>query len=627
MEVEENRRVSEPHEDRDEAARTLARIRLLPAIVRDQIAAGEVVERPASVVKEVVENALDAGAGRIQVDLEEGGAKLIRVVDDGCGMAAADLELAFASHATSKLGDVADLDHIATLGFRGEALASIASIARCRILSRPPGDEVGNEIRSDGGRIGDVTAAGAPQGTTVEVRDLFFNTPARRRFLKRPSTELGHALDILQRLALAHVGTAFVVTHDGRRVLDVEAGMDLGARVRRLFGAELADALVPVEGQDGDTRLTGLVAPPRFSRRDTQRQMWFLNGRALRDRVLTRALREGYRGFLVEGRQPIAFLSLAMDPGAVDVNVHPTKSEVRFHEQRRLFGFIVHTLREAVRQTDMSTPGESLLGRLERRGAWTQREHLPDPGPTAPTRPGAEPLAVFEVPGRPLGGLAGAGASRDSADGPQTPAAPASPDAEAWERRDEIEGPFLQVAKTYLIRAVPDGFEIVDQHALHERLTFEGLRTEVRRGRVEVQRLLVPELVEVSRAEASLLEEHVDALARIGIELSAFGPTTVAVSGLPARLRHPDADGLVKDLIDVIERTGSPPDAEDVLEEVLHRTACRSSIMAGDALSQDEIRALLARARELETDQTCPHARPTRVRFSLADLEKAFHRR
>jgi len=609
------------------------RIRPLPAVVRDQIAAGEVVERPASVVKELVENALDAGAGRVQVDLEEGGAKLCRVVDDGCGLSVGDLELAFASHATSKLLDVSDLDHIATLGFRGEALASIASVARCRILSRTPDAEIGNEIESQGGRIGAVTAAGAPRGTTIEVRDLFFNTPARRRFLKRPSTELGHALDALQRLALAHVGTGFVVTHDGRRVLDVEPGMDLAARVRRMFGAELADELEPVSARDGDTVLTGLVAPPRFSRRDTQRQMWFLNGRPLKDRVLTRALREGYRGFLVEGRQPIAFLSLAMDPGLVDVNVHPTKSEVRFHEQRRLFGFIVHALREAVRRTDMATPGESLLGRLEKRGAWEQAERLPDPGPAerprptsrgpgSPGSPGTpgptEPLSVFEVPGRPLD----ASEARESAQGAEAPA----PDG-GWRARDELHGPFLQVADTYLVRALPDGFEIVDQHALHERLTFEGLRAEVRRGGVEVQRLLVPELVEVSRAEASRVEEHTAALARIGVEVAPFGPTTVAVSGLPARLRHPDAAGLVHDLVDVIERTGLPPDAEDVLEEVLHRTACRSSIMAGDTLSQEEIRALLQRARELETDQTCPHARPTRVRFTLADLEKAFHRR
>ena len=609
-----------------------SRIRLLPAIVRDQIAAGEVVERPASVVKELTENALDAGAQHIQVDLEEGGAKLIRVIDDGCGMGTEDLELAFASHATSKLGDVSDLDHIATLGFRGEALASIASVARCRILSRTSAAPIGNEVESQGGRLGDVTAAGGPLGTTIEVRDLFYNTPARRRFLKRPTTELGHALDALQRLALAHVGTGFVVTHDGRRVLDVEAEMDLQGRVRRLFGAELADALVAVDARDGETVLTGLVAPPRFSRRDTQRQMWFLNGRSLKDRVLTRALREGYRGFLVEGRQPIAFLLLSMDPGLVDVNVHPTKSEVRFHEQRRLFGFIVNALRESVRKTDMATPGDSLLGRLEKRGAWTQSERLPDPGPSGrpaasgfrPTssRGASEPLAVFEVPGRPLEAAPSGGS--DSSGGVAIEPAGEAAD---WEARDEFEGPFLQVAKTYLMRAVPDGFEIVDQHALHERLTFEGLRQEVRRGTVEVQRLLVPELVEVSRSEASRIDEHKDALARIGVEVASFGPTTVAVSGLPARLRHPDASGLVHDLVDVIERTGSPPDAEDVLEEVLHRTACRSSIMAGDELTQDEIRALLVRARELETDQTCPHARPTRVRFSLADLEKAFHRR
>ena len=610
----------------DERVEQAAVIRELPEVVRNQIAAGEVVERPASVVKELVENAVDAGATRIRVDLEEGGVRLIRVVDDGVGMSTADLELAFTPHATSKLHVLDDLDHIGSLGFRGEALASIGAVSRTRILSRQEGEAGGYEILNEGGRISGAREAGAPRGTTIEVRDLFFNTPARRRFLKRTATELGRCIDVLQRLTLAHPGIGFVATHDGRRLLDVEESMDLRERIRRLFGNELAESLVPVSAEGGETRLSGLVAPPRFARRDQSRQMWFLNGRPLRDKVLTRVLKEGYRGFLEEGRQPAAFLALSVPPERVDVNVHPMKTEVRFRDERPLFGFLVNALRDSVARTDIATPGEKLLERVERRGDWRPApEHpgqgylpAPTPAPSDPTATASagqdvvrERLEVVELEPRPQ---------------PQEPVE-VTPGAGEWRARDEFRGPYLQIDRTYIVRALPDGFEIVDQHALHERLTFEGLREELQRGAIEVQRLLVPEVVDCSRDEVTLLADNLEAIARLGIELTVFGPDAIGVQGLPARLRNPDAVGVVRDLLSVLAASGKLPEAEDVLEEVLHRTACRSSIMAGDTLDQSSMEALLKRAAELETDQTCPHARPTRVRFTLADLEKAFHRR
>jgi DNA mismatch repair protein MutL len=602
-----------PHE---EGARmtTTRSIAVLPELVRNQIAAGEVVERPASVVKELVENALDAGARHVRLDLEEGGAKLVRLTDDGVGMTAADLELAFESHATSKLGDAADLEHIATLGFRGEALASIGSVARCRLLSRPRGAQLGAEIECEGGRVTPVHEAGAPEGTRIEVRDLFYNTPARRRFLKTVATELARCLDVVQRIALAHEGVGFEVHHDGRSVAAIEADMDLRARVRRLFGAELAEALVPVEGTDGDTHLTGLVAPPRFARRDTSRQMWFLNGRPLRDKVLVRCLKDAYHGFLVEGRQPVAFLSLAMDPARVDVNVHPQKTEVRFRDSRRVFGFLASVLREAVAATDMATPGERVLEIAARREGTGALDFSPSP-PRPPLEYGRASVAR-EAP--PAASHAHHQHHHDCGQRAEPTPHPAV---------DDFTGPFLQVARTYLLRAVPDGFEIVDQHALHERLTYEELRRDYAAGTIEVQRLLVPEVVEVGPAQARLLESHAAALAKIGIHLSRFGEGAVAVDGLPSRLRKPDGEGVLRDVLAILERTGKAPDAGEVVEEVLHSAACRSSVMAGDRLDEQEIRSLLERAGALESDQTCPHARPTRVRFTTADLEKAFHRR
>ena len=591
-------------------------IQLLPELVRNQIAAGEVIERPASVVKELLENALDAGAGRVQIELEEGGAKLVRVSDDGRGLAAVDLALAFAPHATSKLLEASDLEHIATLGFRGEALASIGSVARCRLYSRLRGAPLGAQIENHGGSLGPLREAGGSEGTLVEVRELFFNTPARRRFLRSTATELARCLDVIQRVALAHEGVGFTALHDGRRLYDVEPAMDLRARVRRTFGAELAEALVAVGAESRGMRLAGFVAPPRFARGDSTRQMWFLNGRPLRDRVLLRCLKDAYRGFLVEGRQPVAFLALSMDPAQVDVNVHPAKAEVRFREERAVFAFLASALRDAVRSTDMATPGQRMVELAARRSAraWTaQRELLPLPPPA----PAPAALVRESPPGE-----------RDRA------GARAEPDAHleagddvAPPPRDLLSGPFLQIARTYLVRALPDGFEVVDQHALHERLTFEGLLADVRAGRLEVQRLLVPELIDVGPAQARLLEEHAASLARAGIELERFGPATVAVQGLPARLRRPDVEGLVRDVLEVLETRGRAPEAVELLEEILHRAACRASVMAGDELSEEEIRSLLARSRELESDQTCPHARPTRVRFTLSDLEKAFHRR
>ncbi|MFT5052988.1 MAG: DNA mismatch repair protein MutL [Chlamydiales bacterium] len=609
---------------------SVQRIALLPEVVRNQIAAGEVIERPASVVKELLDNALDAGATQIDVDLDDGGMRSIRVQDNGIGMGREDLALCFEPHATSKLRTPDDLEHIASLGFRGEALASMGSIARCSVFSREPESDLGLQIDNEGGRLSEIHEAGGAHGTLVTVRDLFFNTPARRRFLKRTSTELGRCLDMVQRAALAHVGVGFGATHAGKRLYDVTADMDLLGRIRRTFGSELADSLMVVEASSGSTRLFGYVAPPRFSRRDTSRQMWFLNGRSLRDKVLTRVLKEGYRGFLVEGRQPVAFLQLSVDPAVVDVNVHPAKSEVRFREQRALFGFLVTALREAVAKTDMSTPGESMIRTMERRtvrpGDAPGQGVLPNPGPmVGAARRTSEPFQVRNVEGDAyVVPTQGPRAADSGSPGAGVGAASAATD---WAEVDQLRGPFLQIDRTYIVRALPQGFEIIDQHALHERVTYEGLLCEVRAGAVEVQQRLVPELIELSRADVALVSDHLDSLKQIGVDVAVFGETTVAVHGLPARLRNPDIEGLVRDVVEVIRRTGKTPAAEDVLEELLHSAACRSSIMAGDALTEDEIRVLLTRARELETDQTCPHARPTRVKFDLSDLEKAFHRR
>ena len=607
------------------------RIATLPERVKNQIAAGEVVERPASVVKELVENAIDAGATRVEVDLEEGGSRLVRVRDDGHGIAREDLALAFAPHATSKLEDVGDLEHIASLGFRGEALASIGAVARCRIVSRERGTKDAFEVEDEGCAISPVREAGGAEGTLVEVRELFFNVPARRRFLKTPRAELARCLDVLQRIALAQPGIGVVATHDGARVYDVERSMDLAARIRRTFGAELAAALEPVAEREAGIALAGFVAPPRFARSDASRQMWFLNGRIVRDKLLVRALKEAYRGLLFDTKQPVAFLALSLDPARVDVNVHPAKAEVRFRDERSVFGVVASRVRAAALRTDMATPGARMVeGALRREQASAQRSFAD----VAPARaPAGEPRGAWPSAAPPLAGSRPADAlvrAASDASRREEPASLVHERPSTGAARDGLAAlptsTFLQVAETYLVRALEDGFEIVDQHALHERITFEELAADLRAGAIETQRWLVPELVEASRAEVQLVGAALDALARIGIELAVFGPTTLAVHGLPARLARPDPQGIVRDVIAVLEAAREPR-AEDVLEAVLHRAACRSSVMAGDRLTQEEMRALFERGAALESDQTCVHGRPTRVRFTLDDLERAFARR
>ncbi len=606
---------------------SVPRIQALSEHVINQIAAGEVIDRPAAVVKELVENALDSGARHIAIDLEQGGMQRVRVADDGCGIASQDLVLALSAHATSKLTQVEDLDHIASLGFRGEALASMASVARVRIVSRPAGELAGAAIECNGGELGPVRAEGAPLGTSVEVRDLFFHTPARRRFLKSVAAELGRCLDVLQRLALASSGVGFEVTHDGKRVFELEPSFDMLARIRRLFGNELAATLQPVEAQDGSTRLSGFVAPPRFARADSARQMWFLSGRPVRDKILQRCLKDAYRGFLFEGRHPVAFLSLAMEPGAVDVNVHPAKTEVRLRDERRVFSFLVHHLREAVKRTDMATTGERLIEMATRREQ-RQMAFEPRPLPVGLRPHGAGARLVFEDLPLPPNQAA---ATKEAQPGyaAATGSAASLPQA-AGDARDAGEaglGPCLQIAKTYLVRALFDGFEVIDQHALHERVTFETLKRDFQNGTLEVQRRLVPELVDVSLDEAVAIEEHFEHLAKVGVLLARFGEKTLAVHGLPACLSRPRPAQIVRGILDAIAARGRSPQVLELLEEVLHRTACRSSVMAGDALSAAEMASLIERGRALESDQTCVHGRPTRVRFTLHELERAFLRK
>ena len=595
-------------------------IRRLDPIVVDQIAAGEVVERPASVVKELVENALDAGATRVEVLLEEGGTRRIEVRDDGVGIPAEELELALASHATSKLRAPGDLEAIASLGFRGEALASIAAVSRLELSSRPRDGGEGAALRVDFGRMGEVRAAAAAGGTRVVVEDLFAELPARRKFLKRPSTEAAHASAWVERLLLAHLGTAFRLVHDGRVLLDVGADDDLAARCAAVFGDRVSAAMVEVERDGTGTGMCmqARVGPPESARRDARAVHLFLNGRWVRDPRLLRAVREGVREFVPIGHYPTLYLALQVPPDRVDVNVHPQKTEVRFRDERMVFGSVVNLLRGGLSKTPWATRSAGAIGGDTR--GWPSA--APAGGSTVLPLPSDMPAPGVAT------GSAGTGAALPGFTPPASGAGqvgegqlPLQADAEHLGEQQVIS-----VANTFLVRTVPGGLEILDQHALHERVNLEELRRELRQGQVVMQPLLVPALVEVSREELALLEERADLLRTLGVEVEAFGETTLAIRAVPARLRRLQPEALVQDLLEVAgEHRAATPDA--LQEEMLHSMACRGAVMAGDRLGREQLEGLLRRGADLPQDRTCAHGRPVRVLLSVEDLERAFYRR
>jgi DNA mismatch repair protein MutL len=551
-------------------------IRKLPPEVVNQIAAGEVVERPASVVKELVENALDAGARRVRVELRAGGAEAIVVVDDGDGFLPEDLPLAFASHATSKLSAVDDLDHIASLGFRGEALASIGAVARCRIQSRRHDAREGWEIRCEGGAETPAQPCGAPAGTRMEVRDLFFNVPARRRFLKSAAAERARIQELLAELSLARLDVDFTLVADDREILRLPRDESLAQRFARCFGDDLAGGLLPVARRFDGLEVEGVIAEPDLARRDGKLELLFVNGRRARESSSLHAVRQAYREYLMGGRFPVYALHVALPPDQVDVNIHPRKAEVRFVDARMVAGRLHETVRAAL----LGRAGAPIAGGIavapdlpRARSGFPQLpaglfgEPLP-PSPAAPTAPRADDFVVRETPGSaPASAASPAGAAGAAGGAPA--ARPAVVRPNPFRR---VSGRFLQVMDLYLLLEADDGLLVVDQHALHERVMYESLRRQHAARAVQCQRLLTPTVVEVTPAELAWFESAQDDLAREGLHVAPFGPGAVAVHAVPTVLARIDA-------------------------------------------------------AILEHPHNCPHGRPTVLTFTPAELERYFRRR
>jgi DNA mismatch repair protein MutL len=601
---------------------TVGRIRKLSRNLINRIAAGEVVERPASVVKEMVENAIDAEATHIEVHLEDGGRRLIRVTDNGIGIAPDDLPLVFESHATSKLEETNDLFEIYTFGFRGEAMASIGSVSHCRAVSRARGAEVGAELECNGGELGDVRTAGAPPGTIIEVRDLFYNTPARLKFMRTTATELRHATEAITRLALPHPGLSILLTHNKRTVLKLEPSKTPRGRLGAIFGEDLCAKMLPVHSESSALTISGYISAPGTGQSNNQ-QYIFLNGRYIRDRAIQRAIYQAYRTRMLKGRYPAIFLNLVIDPSRVDVNVHPTKIEVRFRDSGAVFAQMLTALEKTL---SGAGPAQASLPPAQRPPTRTEIKdslaNLFDGKPDTPT------AAAPEAPRAPEMEEADR-LPRAFADTPSTPTAPAKP-----HEIDSLDiGPlpqhkahrFFQIHNAYIVEQTDDGLHIIDQHALHERILYEDLRARAANAAVPRQRLLVPELIELRAQDFMRVMEMKDDLRRFGVEVEEFGDRTIAVQAVPHIASAIDARDLIEELLESdIPADGQPTERQD---RILQMVACKAAVKAGDPLGHAQIDALLDQRDLLGPEPTCPHGRPTTILLSLSELEKQFRRK
>ncbi len=647
-------------------------IRQLPPSVINQIAAGEVVERPASVIKELLENAIDAGATRIDVTVERGGKDLIRVADNGKGMSAEDLPIAFLPHATSKLTSADDLFQISTLGFRGEALAAIAEVSKLRCQTRQADSAEGNEITIDFGEASPIRQCGGPEGTVIEVRNLFANTPVRRTFLKSDSTEASHVAEMFARIALAHPTIRMTYRSSGKLVHDLPAVTGIKERIMVFFGQELADSLLWVESQMEPFHIWGYVAHPSQSRSSAKGQFLFVGGRYVRDRSLAHALSEAYRGLLMVGRLPVAFLHLDLPPDQVDVNVHPTKVEVRFRDGPRIYSQLLATVRKTFLASDLHSklqapvdaaasltrPAEEFLKPIP--AATTPRLNLEDRAPDrqmvsswfAPTNsapkfqsyptpgyaggptepdwarslanavPTQEPTAFDEFGGETPPATSNEIASSE----PPIPQAAESPANGRPVEFDAAPTRALQVHDSYLIAETSEGMMVIDQHALHERILYEELRERIQRGSVESQRLLVPEPVDLSAAEAAAVLEQREVLQSLGLEVEPFGGDTVMITTTPTMLSQVSPAKLLRDLAEHLRSNPLPPTRDAILAELLHMIACKAAVKAGQHLTPDEVAALLERRHLVSDSHHCPHGRPTALVFTKSELERQFGR-
>jgi DNA mismatch repair protein MutL len=614
-------------------------IRVLSDHVANKIAAGEVVERPASALKELIENSLDAGATQLEIEIVAGGRALVRVGDNGGGMNRDDALLSVERYATSKIRDVDDIECIATLGFRGEALAAISAASRFRLCTRRAGDLAGTEIVMSGGKIQDVRDAGCPPGTNVEVRNLFFNVPARRKFLRSEATELAHIRQVFLMYALAHPAVGMTLTIDGRATNILPGGGGLEDRLRELMPADLQAPLRRVDYSAGGVSVAGFVGLPASSRADRSEQYVFINGRPASAPILGSAIREGYHSLLPRERYPIVFLFIKLDPAQVDVNVHPTKKEVRFRDPVLVRDTTIEAIRRALSaehqaarpeaqhgQPSAGTPPPTLaatpmITSLFKTDLSAPSRAFPYPRPAALTRDG--------LPAASAGGTDAA----KSAPAGSPPAAPPAPGMHPSPATGAVHGsPWArcrilgQVGGLYVVLETEDGLVLMDPHAAHERVLYERYLAEVTRGRVESQGLLIAETVELPPAAAHRVRRHLDLLKALGFGIAEFGGDTFVVDALPACFAEIAPKMLLPDMASALEDTAAKDGGRRLLEERIAQSACKAAVKAHQVLTDAEIEALVVQLAAVEMPYTCPHGRPTLIHQSFQELAKKFGR-
>jgi len=582
----------------------MGKIRVLPEILANKIAAGEVVERPASIVKELAENSLDAGAQSIEVEIEHGGKSFIRVSDDGSGMGREDAKLAFQRHATSKIACVEDLEGIGSFGFRGEALPSIAAVSRCRLITRAEGDSSGTEVVVEGGSVKGVQEHPCRRGTIVEVRDLFFNTPARRKFLKADSAETGQIQEVVCRMALSSLQTRFVLKSSGKVLLDLPAGVPLSNRAQAVFGPESSGQLLDLDWQGDGIGFRGLLAKPTLTRGNRSQIYLFVNRRWIKSLPLSYAFQAGYQGMLMEGRYPVGVLFVDLDLSRVDVNVHPTKQEVRISSEPEVTSFLKRVVRERLIQAPDLAPSLKLAAQAPAAG----RGYTLHPEPAGSPQPW--------------------GAVMETAAGILPPAASGQLSQPiAIKGKLRITRLLGQIHRTYLVAETDEGFVIVDQHAAHERVVFETLLKNLRTGQAEKQMLFLEELLEVHPRQRELFRQALPLLAKVGFDIEGFGENSSVIRAYPAVFGEVDPLQVVRTFLEQLEDGKTRTVLEDSQEAIAALCACKKqSVKANDSLEPAACAKLLERLASCEDPFHCPHGRPVLFTETLSHLEKQFKR-
>ncbi len=623
----------------------MAKIRLLPEALASQVAAGEVVERPASVVKELVENSIDACASNIEIRVQRGGISLIRVTDDGCGMDRDDALMSLERNATSKIRTKEDLAAIHTLGFRGEAIPSIASVSKFRLTTREPEALTGTEIVINGGKVVSVKDCGEPPGTQIEVRSLFYNLPARRKFLRTENTEFSHLEQVVKTQAIAHENIRFSLVRNDRLLFQLPATTSLRERIGGLVGNDLAGRLLEIEPytHNGVT-VSGLIGPPGMGRADRRQQLTFLNGRPVEAAIITRAMREGYHTALMKGQYPVTFLFLQTDPTAVDVNVHPAKREVRFHDgfgvQDAIIGAVQRTLRERMtrpvsgvgltgeRKSPVPEVQENLIPESEQRSlrnAWGKEMPKVAEPPTLFT---ATERARFEAqtPGRSVNDEVESGNQQDAAEKDSVDDPP-SPDREKETPKAEDYRLMGVLGKLYVLLESKEGLVLMDQHAAHERVLFEEMKRRMETEGVPSQRLLTPIMVELTPRDYDLVEKNVDTLEKLGLSAEPFGGGTLKIDSLPVFLKSDEPESFLQEVITEIRSASDKMSKLRLGEDMIATTVCRHAVKANDPLREVELQKLLEDLLICDMPYCCPHGRPTLIQISYAELDRKFGRR